>query len=81
MKEITFEGCSYEINRGRDVARGGVYLELRVAGDRRVGAVAEIFLYEKSGDVVFNSFQKEIAVELAEILISEAKKSLGVADK
>ncbi len=78
MKTLVFEGQHYEINQGRDVGRGGVYLELMSSSGTNGGALAEVFLYEATGDIVFNSFAKEIAIELVDILVDEARQTLRV---
>ena len=78
MKEIIFEGKRFDISQGRDVGRGGRYLELSVADSSVVGVLAEVFLYEATGDIVFRTFQKEVSVELVEFLIVEAKNLFDI---
>ena len=71
---MVFNGTEYEIVRGSDIDRDGMYLELSEKASRK--NVAEIFYSDKTRDFSISCFQPDLPLDLIESLINDAKRLL-----
>ena len=66
----------YEMRRGSDVLRDGMYLELSIRGSSPLRLVAEVFYSDITHEYFVTCYEENIPLEILENLISQAKKSL-----
>ena len=66
----------YEMRRGSDVLRDGMYLELSIRGSSPLRLVAEVFYSDITHEYFVTGYEENIPLEILENLISKAKKSL-----
>ncbi|WP_038908269.1 hypothetical protein [Dickeya oryzae] len=66
----------YELTRGSDIIRNGMYLELSEAGTSPLRQIAEIFYSDSTHEFVMTCYVENIPLDAIEKLISEAKKHL-----
>lgn len=73
---IEENGTRYEIIRGSDVVRDGMYLELRLPDISPVEQLAEIFYSDVTHEFSISIFADNLPLSIIEILVAEAKISL-----
>lgn len=73
---IEDNGTRYEIIRGSDVVRDGMYLELRLPDTSPVEQLAEIFYSDVTHEFSISIFANNLPLSIIEILITEAKTAL-----
>src|SRR5687767_756824 len=73
MMKMEFEGQQFEILRGSDVQRDGMYLEASAADGE---AVAEIFFSDQTGTLSVSLFRQDLPLSLVEWLSSSARRAL-----
>ncbi|WP_206098197.1 hypothetical protein [Pantoea endophytica] len=66
----------YEMRRGSDVLRDGMYLELSVSETSPLRQVAEIFFSDITHEFFLTCYEENIPLEVIEELISKARTSL-----
>ncbi|UGS48559.1 hypothetical protein JMT66_23750 (plasmid) [Kosakonia cowanii] len=66
----------YEMRRGSDVLRDGMYLELSVSETSPLRQVAEIFFSDITHEFFLTCYEENIPLEVIEKLISKARSSL-----
>jgi hypothetical protein len=66
----------YELSRGSDVLRDGMYLELSISDTSPLQQVAEVFYSDITHDFFLTCYEENIPVAEIEKLISVARKSL-----
>lgn len=66
----------YEMRRGSDVLRDGMYLELSVSETFPLRQVAEIFFSDITHEFFLTCYEENIPLEVIEELISKARTSL-----
>ena len=66
----------YEMRRGSDVLRDGMYLELSVSETSPLRQVAEIFFSDITHEFFLTCYGENIPLEVIEELISKARTSL-----
>ncbi|WP_050094052.1 hypothetical protein [Yersinia pseudotuberculosis] len=66
----------YEMRRGSDVLRDGMYLELSVSETYPLRQVAEIFFSDITHEFFLTCYEENIPLEVIEKLISKARTSL-----
>lgn len=71
---MVFNGIEYEIVRGSDVDRDGMYLELSEKVSRKI--VAEVFYSDKTHDFSISCFEQDMPLTLIESLINDSKQLL-----
>jgi len=76
MMEIQIEGVKYELVRGSDIDRDGMFLEASILDSNPLQQVAEVFYSDQSHEFTFSCFMENIPLELIEKLISSAKERL-----
>lgn len=69
----------YNLTRGSDVIRDGMYLELSEAGASPLRQIAEVFYSDVTHEFSFSCYEGYIPLEEIEKLIHEAKKLLPPA--
>jgi hypothetical protein len=69
----TFGKRSFNIVRGSDVVRDGMYLELNEEGGKQ--GLAEVFFFE-TGEFVANTFGNDVPLEALEWLAAKARSGL-----
>ncbi|OBU04888.1 hypothetical protein [Morganella psychrotolerans] len=70
---IEDNGTRYEIIRGSDVVRDGMYLELSLPDTYPVEQLAEIFYSDVTHDFIISIFADSLPLSVIEILVAEAK--------
>lgn len=73
---IEVNGTRYEIIRGSDVVRDGMYLELRLPDTSPVEQLAEIFYSDVTHQFSIRIFADNLPLSIIETLITEAKTAL-----
>lgn len=76
MSFIKFNGIEYEILRGSDVIRDGMYLEASISKLDIRDQVLEIFYSDIDGSSTVSYCKDDIPVELVEYMIVNAKTAL-----
>ncbi len=66
----------YEMRRGSDVLRDGMYLELSVSETYPLRQVAEVFFSDITHEFFLTCYEENIPLEVIEKLISKARISL-----
>ncbi|MBJ8676043.1 hypothetical protein I5442_06365 [Citrobacter freundii] len=66
----------FELRRGSDVLRDGMYLELSVSETSPLRQVAEVFYSDVTQDFFLTCYEESIPLEAVEKLISEARIAL-----
>lgn len=66
----------YELRRGSDVLRDGMYLELSIGETSPLQQVAEVFYSDITHEFFLTCYEENIPLAQIEKLISAAKKSL-----
>ena len=70
---IEDNGTRYEVIRGSDVVRDGMYLELRLPDTSPVEQLAEIFYSDVTHKFSISIFADNLPLSIIEILVAEAK--------
>ncbi|MDW7783322.1 hypothetical protein [Morganella morganii] len=70
---IEENGTRYEIIRGSDVIRDGMYLELRLPDTSPVEQLAEIFYSDVTHQFSIRIFADNLPLSIIEILVAKAK--------
>jgi hypothetical protein len=77
---VIVNGVEYNIVRGSDVDRDGMYLELSEKASKKI--IAEVFYSDRTHDFSISCLQPDIPLALIESLINDAKRLLPpVSDK
>ena len=72
-----FEGKNYQLIRGSDIQRDGMFLELWTTnGERRGDQLLEIFFSDVTGRMTLNTFEADVPIELVEECLKQARESL-----
>ncbi|WP_284602449.1 hypothetical protein [Dickeya dadantii] len=66
----------YELTRGSDILRDGMFLELSEAGTSPLRQIAEIFYSDVTHEFFLTCYEENIPLGAIEELISEAKNLL-----
>ncbi|MEI7188394.1 hypothetical protein [Dickeya dianthicola] len=69
----------YELTRGSDIIRDGMFLELSEAGTSPLRQIAEIFYSDVTHEFFLTCYEENIPLDAIEELLSEAKKLLPPA--
>ncbi|MDF2998709.1 MAG: hypothetical protein K0R27_4346 [Xanthobacteraceae bacterium] len=70
------EGRSYALQRGSDIIRDGMFLELHDRTDADGECLAEIFYSDQTNDMVFTAFKEDLPLPAVEWLIAQARALL-----
>ncbi|EPL3703180.1 hypothetical protein NK491_001412 [Morganella morganii] len=70
---IEENGTRYEIIRGSDIVRDGMYLELRLPDTSPVEQLAEIFYSDVTHKFSISIFADNLPLSIIERLVAEAK--------
>lgn len=70
---IEENGTRYEIIRGSDAVRDGMYLELRLPDTSPVEQLAEIFYSDVTHEFAISIFADNLPLSIIERLVAEAK--------
>ncbi|MEX9793699.1 hypothetical protein [Morganella morganii] len=70
---IEDNGTRYEIIRGSDIVRDGMYIELRLPDTFSVKQLAEIFYSDVTHEFSISIFADNLSLSIIEILVAEAK--------
>ncbi|HHN8401953.1 TPA: hypothetical protein ACRRXZ_000437 [Morganella morganii] len=70
---IEENGTRYEIIRGSDVVREGMYLELRLPDTYPVKQLAEIFYSDVTHEFSISIFADNLSLSIIEILVAKVK--------
>lgn len=70
---IEDNGARYEIIRGSDVVRDGMYFELRLPDISPVEQLAEIFYSDVTHEFSISIFADNLPLSIIEIIVAEAK--------
>ncbi len=79
MSFVTFNGVEYEILRGSDVIRDGMYLEASISKPSSRDAVLEIFYSDVDDSFTVSYCRDGLPMELVEHMIVNAKTALPPA--
>lgn len=71
----------YELSRGSDIVRDGMFLELTVANTNPILQLAEVFYSDVTHQFTLTCFEPNIPLEVIETLIEQAKKLLPPIEK
>ena len=63
---------NYDVIKGSDVIRDGIYLELQYQGK----TIAEIFYNDSEHSMVLNTFSNDIPISVIQPFITKAQKAL-----
>ncbi len=74
MEAIETDARRFWLNRGSDVQRDGMYLELEDADNQ--STVAEVFYSDQTGRMTFTAFEENLPLAAIEELIEQAKQLL-----
>jgi hypothetical protein len=66
----------YELTRGSNIHRDGMYLELSEAGTSPLRQIAEVFYSDVTHKFFLTCYEENVPLVVIEKLILEAKKSL-----
>jgi len=66
----------FEMSRGSDALRDGMYLELSVSDTTPLRQVAEVFYSDITHEFFLTCYEENIPLAAVEKLISEARRSL-----
>ncbi|MEY9325459.1 hypothetical protein [Sinorhizobium fredii] len=72
---IEIEARRFTLERGSDIQRDGMYLELSDADTRKV--VAEVFYSDEAGRMSFTAYEGDLPLEAVELLIERGKQLLS----
>ncbi|WP_272687023.1 hypothetical protein [Providencia sp. PROV149] len=75
------DNTEYELSRGSDIVRDGMFLELTVANTDPVLQLAEVFYSDVTHQFTLTCFEPNIPLEVIETLIEQAKKLLIPIEK
>lgn len=75
------DDTEYELSRGSDIVRDGMYLELTMANTDPVLQLAEVFYSDVTHHFTLTCFEPNIPLEVIETLIEQAKKLLPPIEK
>ncbi|EKT66020.1 TPA: hypothetical protein ACS8BP_000407 [Providencia alcalifaciens] len=75
------DDTEYELSRGSDIVRDGMYLELTMANTDPVLQLAEVFYSDVTHQFTLTCFEPNIPLEIIETLIEQAKKLLPPIEK
>ncbi len=75
------DDTEYELSRGSDIVRDGMYLELTMANTDLVLQLAEVFYSDVTHQFTLTCFEPNIPLEVIETLIEQAKKLLPPIEK
>lgn len=64
----------FELVRGSDIHRDGMYLEMSEAGGK--SGIAEVFYSDQTGDFVLNTFGHDVPLEAIEWIAAKARTEL-----
>ncbi len=76
MSFVKFNGVEYEILRGSDVIRDGMYLEASISRPDTRDQVLEIFYSDTKGNFTISYCKYDLPMELVEYMIINAKTAL-----
>lgn len=71
----------YELSRGSDIVRDGMYLELTMANTEPVLQIAEVFYSDVTHQFSLTCYEPNIPLSVIENLIEQSKKLLPPIDK
>lgn len=72
---MTHNDIEYELSRGSDIVRDGMYLELTMANTDPVLQLAEVFYSDVTHQFTLTCFEPNIPLEVIETLIEKVKNS------
>lgn len=75
------DDTEYELSRGSDIVRDGMFLELTVANTNPILQLAEVFYSDVTHQFTLTCFEPNIPLEVIETLIAQAKKLLPPIEK
>lgn len=75
---LTIGKRNYNLVRGSDVVRDGMYLELSQEGGKT--GIAEVFFSDETSEFVLNTFGNDVPLETIEWMVGKARESLPPAD-
>ncbi|WP_285315577.1 hypothetical protein [Providencia rettgeri] len=75
------DDTEYELSRGSNIVRDGMYLELTMANSDPVLQLAEVFYSDVTHQFSLTCFEPNIPLEVIETLIEQAKKLLPLIEK
>ncbi|MEY1161169.1 hypothetical protein [Providencia manganoxydans] len=78
---MTHNDTEYELTRGSDIVRDGMFLELTVANTNPILQLAEVFYSDVTHQFTLTCFEPNIPLEVIETLIEQAKKLLIPIEK
>lgn len=76
MSFVKFKDVEYEILRGSDVIRDGMYLEASISRPGMRDQVLEIFYSDIDGSFTISYCRDDLPMELVEYMIVNAKTAL-----
>ncbi len=76
--KIDYKGTEYEIIQGSDILRNGVFLELTEYCSNFIDQVAEVFIPDDEGEVIFSCRKQSVPYEVISVLISEANREFDI---
>ncbi|MTC47480.1 hypothetical protein GKR71_16765 [Providencia sp. wls1922] len=75
------DDTEYELSRGSDIVRDGMYLELTMANTDPVLQLAEVFYSDVTHQFTLTCYEPNIPLAIIEDLIEQAKKLLPPIEK
>lgn len=78
---MIYNGIEYELTRGSDIVRDGMFLELTMAKTNPVLQLAEVFYSDVTHQFTVTCYEPNISLEVIETLIEQAKKLLPPIEK
>jgi len=70
---MIFDGVEYELKRGSDADRDGMFLEASIKHSNPLRIVAEIFYSDRTQELSISCHEPDLPLELIETLIREAR--------
>lgn len=71
---LSLDSRKFELTRGSDIVRDGMYLEMSEVGGST--AIAEVFYSDQTRKFVLNTFGNDIPVEAIEWIVEQARTLL-----
>lgn len=78
---MTHDDIEYELSRGSDIVRDGMFLELTMANTNPVLQLAEVFYSDVTHQFTLTCYEPNIPLAVIEDLIEQAKKLLPPIEK
>ena len=78
---MNIAGSEYQLTRGSDAARDGMFLEAELLQGKERRVLAEVFYSDATDKFVVSCFEEKVPMELIEYLVAKARQCLPPSSK